>query len=131
MPTETGQCDIEVPRDRDGRCAPQLVQTRQRRLAGCDDTVLALAARGRSPRAMQAPREEFDGGEVAPTLLSTIPDAGLDAVRTWPSRPLAAVSPLLSCDALCVTSRPDGPGQTNAVSVARGIPVEGQKARLG
>jgi len=57
--TETAHCDIDVPRDRDGHCAPQLVKKRQRRLAGCDDTVLALYARGLSTRELQAHLEEL------------------------------------------------------------------------
>src|SRR5262245_58043769 len=39
--TETAQFDIDVPRDRDGSFAPQVVTKCQRRLEGCDDKVLA------------------------------------------------------------------------------------------
>ena len=75
--------------------------------------------------------EALYGTEVSPTLIATIPDAVLDEVRTWPARPLAAVYPLLYCDAFFVQSRQAGPVQTQAVSLALGITLDGAKALLG
>jgi putative transposase len=129
--TETGQFNIEVPRDRDGSFEPQLVKKRQRRLEGFDDKVLALYARGLSTREIQDHLEELYGVEVSPTLISNVTDAVLDEVRTWQSRPLAAVYPILYFDALLVKSRQEGPVQTKAVYVALGITVEGEKELLG
>ena len=129
--TETGQFNIEVPRDRDGSFEPQLVKKRQRRLEGFDDKVLALYARGLSTREIQDHLEELYGVEVSPTLISNVTDAVLDEVRTWQSRPLAAVYPILYFDALFVKSRQEGPVQTQAVYVALGITVEGEKELLG
>ena len=131
MQTETAQCDIAVPRARDGRCAPQWVQKRQRRLDGCEDKVLALYARGLSTRAMQAHLEELYGVEGSPTLLAHGTDAVLDEVRAWQSRPRAAVSPSLSCDALVVQSRQEGPVHPKAVYGALGMTVDGEKELLG
>jgi transposase-like protein len=68
---------------------------------------------------------------VSPTLISTITDAVLEDVRTWQARPLASVDPLLSCDALFVKSRQEGPVQTKAVSLALGVTMDGEKALLG
>jgi putative transposase len=68
---------------------------------------------------------------VSPTLISTITDAVLDEVRAWQSRPLAAVYPILSCDALFVKSRQEGPVQTKAVSLALGRTMDGEKELLG
>ena len=42
----TGQVDIEVPRDRAGTFEPQIVKKRQRRLSGVDEIVLSLYAKG-------------------------------------------------------------------------------------
>src|SRR5919202_1382084 len=129
--TETGQFDLEVPRDRDGSFEPQLVKKRQRRLDGFDDKVLALYARGLSTREIQDHLEELYGVEVSPTLISNVTDAVLDEVRTWQARPLASVYPILYFDALIVKSRQEGPVQTKAVYVALGITVEGEKELLG
>jgi putative transposase len=107
------------------------VKKRQRRLEGFDDKVLSLYSRGLSTREIPGHLEELYGMEVSPTLISTITDAILDEVHTWPSRPLASVSPILYFDALFVKSRQEGPVQTKAVSLALGISLEGEKALLG
>jgi transposase-like protein len=44
--TEVGEVEIEVPRDRDGSFEPKIVRKRQRRLAGVDELVISLAAKG-------------------------------------------------------------------------------------
>lgn len=40
------EVEIEVPRDRDGSFEPKIVKKRQRRLAGVDELVISLAAKG-------------------------------------------------------------------------------------
>jgi putative transposase len=129
--TDTGPWPLEVPRDRKGRFVPRLIPKRQRRLEGCDEKGLSLYARGLSTRDIQGHLEALSGTEVSPTLSSSITDAVLDEGRTWPARPLAAVSPLLSCDAVCVKSRQEGAVQTQAVSLALGVTLDGEKALLG
>lgn len=47
---ETGEMEIEVPRDRNGDFEPQLVKKRQKRLDGFDDKVVSLYARGMTTR---------------------------------------------------------------------------------
>ena len=44
--TEIGPVTVEVPRDRDGSFEPRIVRKRQRRLAGVDELVISLAAKG-------------------------------------------------------------------------------------
>jgi len=97
--TDTGPVDLVVPRDRNGSFAPQLVPKRQRRLEGFDDNVVSLSARGLSTRDIQGHLEELYGTEVSPTLISSLTEAVLDAVRAWQARPRASVYPMLSFDA--------------------------------
>ena len=80
--------------------------------------MLSLYARGLSTRDIQGHLAELYGTEVSPTLISSITDAILDEVRTWQARPLAAVSPILSFDALFVKARQEGAVQTKAVYLA-------------
>jgi len=126
-----GQFEIEVPRDREGSFAPQIVRKRQRRLDGFDDKVLALYARGLSTREIQAQLEELYGVEVSATLISNVTDAVYEEVRAWQSRPLAAVYPILYFDALYVKSREDGPVKNKAVYLALGVNLAGEKELLG
>ena len=63
--------------------------------------------------------------------MSTITDAVLEDVRTWQSRPVDAVYPILYFDCLSVKSRQAGVVKTKAVSVALGVNLQGEKELLG
>lgn len=100
-----GELPLQVPRNRQGRFEPMLAPKRQQRLEGFDEKVLALYARGLTTRDIQGHLEELYGAEVSPTLISTITAGVLEDVRTWQSRPLDAVYPILYFDCLFVKSR--------------------------
>ena len=51
--TDDGPMAVEIPRDREGTFEPQLIPKHARRLAGFDDKVLALYARGLPVREIQ------------------------------------------------------------------------------
>ncbi|GAA4562565.1 hypothetical protein GCM10023176_04380 [Micromonospora coerulea] len=63
--TDVGPVEIEVPRDRDGSFAPQIVRKRQRRLSGVDDMVISLSAKGLTTGEIQAHLAEVYGAEVS------------------------------------------------------------------
>ncbi len=69
--------------------------------------------------------------EVLPTLISTITDAVREDVRTWQSRPLDAMHPILYFDCLFVKSRQEGVVKTKAVYMALGVNLQGEKELLG
>src|SRR5690606_3825635 len=89
--TDEGPVTVDVPRDRNGTFEPQLVKKRERRLAGFDDRILALYARGMSVRDIQGYLQELYGVEVSPDLISRVTDAVVDDIAAWQSRPLDAV----------------------------------------
>ena len=124
--SESGELQIEAPRDRSGTFQPQLVKKRQRRLEGFDDKVIALYARGLSTRDIQGQLEELYGVAVSPTLISNVTNSVMEDVRAWQSRPLAAVYPILYFDAMCVKSRQEGPVKNKAVYLALFINLEGE-----
>ncbi|WP_290785742.1 IS256 family transposase [Halomonas sp.] len=128
---EAGAFEIEVPRDRDSSFEPQLIAKRQRRLEGFDDKIIALYARGQSTREIQAQLEELYGVEVSPALISNVTEAVREELHAWQERPLAAVYPILYFDALHVKSRKHGPVKNQAVYLALGINLEGEKELLG
>jgi len=129
--SDSGELQFEVPRDRSATFEPQLVKKRQRRLAGFDDKVIALYARGLSTRQIQGQLEELYGVEVSPTLISNVTNAVMEDVRAWQSRPLSTVYPILYFDAMFVKSRQEGPVRNKAVYLALGINIEGEKELLG
>lgn len=129
--TAHGDLSLQTPRDRQGSFEPVLMPKRQRRLEGFDEKVLALYARELTIRDIQGHLEELYGVEVSPTLISTITDAVLEDVRTWQSRPLEAVYPILYFDCLFVKSRQEGVVKIKAVYVALGVTLQGEKELLG
>ncbi|MBK8230616.1 MAG: IS256 family transposase [Candidatus Eisenbacteria bacterium] len=129
--TESGQVEIEVPRDRAGEFEPQLVPKRQRRLEGFDEKVIALYSRGLTTREIQGHLKDLYQVEVSPSLISTVTDGVLEEVRAWQSRPLDPVYPIVYLDALHVKRRESGQVQTSAVYLALGITTEGTKELLG
>ena len=129
--TESGEVDIEVPRDRDASFDPKLVKKRQRRLEGFDDKVISLYGRGMTTREIQGHLKELYGTEISPALISNVTDSVLVDVRAWQARPLDAVYPIMYLDALHVKMRLDGMVQTRAVYLALGVNLEGRKELLG
>lgn len=129
--TGEGELEIEVPRDRNGEFDPQLVKKGQRRLPGFDEKVIALYARGLTTREIQGHLLDLYGVEVSPTLISNVTDAVLEEVRAWQSRPLDAVYPIVYLDAIHLKLRSSGAVQNQAVYVALGINLDGQKDLLG
>ena len=70
--TETGEMEIEVPRDRDSSFEPLLVPKGVRRLEGFDDMVVALYSRGMTTRDIQSQLKEIYKVEISPDLVSLI-----------------------------------------------------------
>jgi putative transposase len=129
---DLGKIAIEAPRDRDGTFEPQLVPKHQRRLAGFDEKILALYAKGMTTRDIQQIVKELYGVDVSPTLVSEI-TASLDAdVKAWQTRRLERVYPLLFLDGIVVHVRSEsGQVREHTMYVAIGVNCEGRKELLG
>lgn len=128
---EQGEMTIEVPRDRKGDFEPQLVPKGQRRLPGFDEKVIALYARGMTTREIQGHLQEIYNVEVSPALISSVTDAVLEDVVSWQSRPLDAVYPIVYLDAINLKLRTSGHVQNQAVYLALGINLQGEKDLMG
>lgn len=129
---EMGKTIINTPRDRDGTFEPLLIPKYERRLAGFDEKILALYAKGMSTRDIQSLLKELYDVEVSPTLISSVTDAVGEEAAAWRSRALAAVWPIVYFDGIVVHVR----GANSRVSqhtiyVALGVNLEGRKELLG
>ena len=129
--TQQGELEIAVPRDRAGSFEPVLVPKHERRLAGLDEKILALYARGNSTRDISAQLEELYGVNISAALISEVTDAVSEDVSRWQSRPLDALYPIVYLDALYVNIRLSGRVSKQAVYVVLGIDLEGNKEVLG
>src|SRR5829696_5207953 len=105
--TETGQIELEIPRDRQSTFDPQLIAKYHRRFPGFDDKIVSMYARGMSTREIVGHLRELYGIEVSADLVSAMTDAVLDEIAAWQARPLEAVYPLVFFDALRVKVRDD------------------------
>ena len=122
---------MEVPRDREGEFEPQIVKKHQRRLAGLDQKILALYARGLSTRDIQSEIKEIYGVELSATLVSQVTDSVIDEVKSWQSRALDPIYPIVFLDALVVKVKENKQVINKAVYLALGINLEGKKEVLG
>jgi putative transposase len=128
--TEVGGIELDVPRDRNGSFAPQIVRKGQTRLDGFNDRIIALYARGMTTRDIRAHLREMYDVEVSPDLVSRVTDAVVDELAEWQARPLDRVYPVVFIDALMVKIR-DGVVANRPVYLAIGIDCDGAKQVLG
>src|SRR3984957_3115190 len=129
--TDTGQIELEVPRDRQARFDPQLIAKYQRRFPGFDEKIVSMYARGMSTREIVGHLRDLYGIEVSPDLISAVTDAVLEEVAAWQARPLEATYPLVFFDALRVKIRDEGLVRNKAVHIALGVRADGTKEILG
>jgi putative transposase len=129
---DMGKLRLDTPRDRNGTFEPQLIAKHQRRLAGFDEKILALYAKGMTTRDIQDVVKELYGVDISPTLVSEI-TADLDAeVTAWRQRRLEAVWPIVYLDGIVVHVRgEDGRVSQHTMYVAIGVNLLGKKELLG
>jgi transposase-like protein len=129
---DLGELTLATPRDRDGTFEPLLIAKHQRRLAGFDEKILALYAKGMTTRDIQEIVQQLYGVEVSATLISEI-TADLDTeVTAWRTRPLEKVWPIVYFDGIVVHARnDDGRVAQRTVYVALGVNLQGHKELLG
>jgi len=129
--TELGAVELAIPRDRNGRFEPRLVPKGTSRLAGFNERVISMYARGMTVRDIRAHIAEMYQVEISPDLISTITDAVLDELREWQMRPLDSVYPAIYLDAIVCKVRHDGAVRNKAAHIAIGVDAEGRKHVLG
>ncbi len=129
---EPGQMTIDTPRDRNGTFEPLLIPKYERRLAGFDEKILALYAKGMSTRDIQELVQTLYGVELSPMLISSVTDAVDEEVTAWRSRPLEAVWPIVYFDGIVVHVRgTSGRVSQHTIYVALGVNLQGKKELLG
>lgn len=129
--TDHGAVRIDTPRDRQGTFEPQLVKKGQRRVPGLDEKIVALYAGGMTTREIERYLGELYGPGVSRDTVSRITAAVLDDAKTWQTRPLEQVYPILYLDALIVKIR-DGQAVRNfACYLAIGVNTDGERDVLG
>src|SRR5215469_17019630 len=126
----SGNVEIDVPRDRASTFEPQIVKKRQRRLNGVEQIVLSLYAKGLTAGEISVHFAEIYGASVSKETISRITDKVLEEMQGWQARPLDAVYAAVFIDAIVVKVR-DGQVANRPVYAAIGVSLDGEKDILG
>ncbi len=129
--TDAGAVPVAVPRDRNGDFEPKLVAKPQRRIAGFNELVIGLVARGMTTREVTAHLREVYGVAGSAELISKITDAVIPELRARQSRPPDAVYPIMYLDAIVVKVRTDWHVVNRPCYIAMGVDVDGAKHMPG
>lgn len=129
--TTAGQARIDVPRDRAGTFAPKIVPKRARRLGGTTDMIVSLYARGMTTRDIKAHLGEVYGIEVSHETVAKVTEVVLEEIRSWQSRPVDEVYPIVFVDGIRIKVRDDGAVTNKVAHLVVGVDVEGFKHVLG
>ena len=129
--TEVGDIDLATPRDRNATFEPKLVAKGQRRLDGLADMIISLYAKGMTVRDIQHHLQSTLGSELSHETISNITEAVVAEVKTWQSRPLDPVYPVVFLDALIVKVRDAHTVRNKAAHIAVGVDTDGVKHVLG
>ena len=129
--SDYGECEIAVPRDRNGDFEPKVIEKRQTRTDEIEQKIIQMYARGMSQRDIEDTLKQIYGTEISQGLVSRITDKILPEVNEWQNRPLEAVYPVVFFDGIVFNSRKDNKIVTKCVYSVLGINMEGHKEILG
>jgi putative transposase len=129
--SDHGHIEIEVPRDRESNFEPQIIGKRQNRVNGFDDKIISLYASGLSTKDIVAQLKGLYGVEVSSSLISSVTSQVSEEVKSWQSRPLDRVYPIMYLDCIVVKVREDQESKNKSVYLALGVNANGHKELLG
>jgi transposase-like protein len=101
-----------------------------RRVAGFNEAIVSLYAKGLTTGEIRAHLGEIYGVEVSRDLISRVTDAVAEELAAWQSRPPDRIYPVLLTGAIFVKIR-DGSVANRPVYVALGINCHGERDVLG
>ncbi len=129
--SDYGECEIAVPRDRNGEFEPKVIAKRQTRTDEIEQKIMAMYAKGMSQRDIEDNLREIYGAEIPQSLISKITDKILPEVNEWQNRPLESIYPIVYFDGIVFKSRKDSQIVNKCVYTVLGIDMSGQKDVLG
>ena len=129
--SDYGECEIAVPRDRNGEFEPQIVEKRQSRTDEIEQKIMTMYAKGMSQRDIEDTVREIYGADISQGMISKITDKILPEVNEWQNRPLDRIYPVIFFDGIVFNSRKDNKIINKCVYSVLAINMEGQKEILG
>ena len=119
--SEYGDVELAIPRDRDGEFEPVIVKKHQKNVAGIEDQIIALYAKGVSTREIQDHFQQLYGVEVSPTLISNVTNKIMPVIKEWQNRPLQNIYAVVFLDAIHFKVKQDGQIVNKAAYMVLGV----------
>lgn len=107
-----------------------MIPKNKTRLEGFEEKILHLYAR-MTTRDIQAVLKEMYHADVSHTVISSVTQSVIEEVKTWQSRPLESIYPIVYLDCIVVKVHQDQRVINKAIYLALGITLEGHKELLG
>lgn len=131
LKTNSGEMEVEIPRDRNGTFKPNIVEKYQRDVNGFDEKIIALYSRGMSTRDISETINEIYGFEVDASTISKITDKILPSITEWQNRPLDSVYPFVFIDGIRMKIKTDNKIEERSIYIIMGYSEEGFKEVIG
>jgi putative transposase len=129
--SDSGEVELEVPRDRNSEFEPQIVKKRQSILDDLEDKIVALYSKGMTTRDIQDILEDVYGVELSPSLISRLTDRMLPRLEEWQCRPLGEAYAVIWLDCIFYKVREEGKVLSKAIYLVIGLGLDGMKEILG
>jgi len=130
--SDSGEIELNIPRDRKSEFEPQIVKKGQRSISGIDNKIISMYARGMSLRDIEAQIKEMYDVEMSDSLISRIIGKVQEEVNEWQNRTLKPIYPIVYMDAMVFKIKDDsGFYKNRALHFVIGINLEGRKELLG
>jgi putative transposase len=132
LKTETGEIEIDVPRDRKGEFEPKIVPKYKTKTSDFERKIISMYAKGMTTTDISEHLSElYMGADVSASFISQVTDKVLPLAKEWQARALEKVYPVVFFDAIHYKVRDDGKVVSKAVYVSMAINLEGKREVLG
>lgn len=129
--SDRGEMELSVPRDREGEFEPVIIKKHQKEVAGIEEQILSLYAKGVSVREIQTHLNNLYGIDVSPTLISNVTNRIMPVIKEWQARPLQRTYAVVFLDAIHYKVKQEGHIVNKAVYMVIGVDMDGCKDVLG
>lgn len=127
----TGELELDIPRDREGKYEPILIPKGERDISGLEEKVICLYGKGTSDRDISDVIEDIYGFRISPETISNIVDRVQPRVIEWQNRKLEKIYPFAYMDCLMISVKTEKKAGKHAYYTIIGVDSEGKKDCLG
>lgn len=129
--TSQGTVNLDVPRDRNGKFEPVVVEKHTRDISDVDNKIINLYARGMSTRDISESINDIYGIDVSASMISKITDKIIPIAIEWQNRALHTIYPIVFIDCVHFNVKNDNMVVKKAAYVVLGVTEDGYKEVLG